>query len=100
MCRVRYTENKAGKTQATLLTLTFLIPGDNNLSTLSQVPSSIYVNLFGIKKYPSENTYLVTNLLPLSIGCTFVPFSRNITGPNTNTAIPTQRTVIEKLDSL
>ena len=60
----------------------------------------MYTALFGIKKYPSGNSYLVTKLVPLILGCTFVPFVRNITGPFTTAALPTRRTVIENLESL
>ena len=60
----------------------------------------MYAALFRIKQYPSGNPYLVTKLLPLSLGCTIVPFARNITGSFTPAAIPIRRTVIENLKSL
>ena len=95
--RVRYIDNKIGRTQATLLPLIYLISGDNNFTTFAQVLLSMYADLFGITQYPSGNTYLVTKLLHLSLGCNFVTFDINITGPFTPAALPTQRTIIENL---
>ena len=86
--------------KATLLTSIFLIPGSAYFTTFAQVSSSMYAALFGITQDPSGNPYLVTKLLPLSLGCTFVPFARNITGPFTSAALPTRRTVMENLKSL
>ena len=60
----------------------------------------MYDNLFGTTKYTSGNTYLVIKLLPLRLGLTFVPFVRKITGPFAPAVLPTQRTVIENLESL
>ena len=60
----------------------------------------MYSALFGITQYTSGYPYLVTNLLPLRLGCTFLPFARNITVPFTPSALPIQRTVIENLESL
>ena len=60
----------------------------------------MYDALFLITQYPSGNPYLVNNLFPISLGWTFVPFARNITGPFTPAALPTRSTVIENLESL
>ena len=60
----------------------------------------MYDDLFGITKYPYENPYLDTKLVPLSLGFTFVPFAKHITGPFRPAALPTRRTVIENNDSL
>ena len=89
-----------GKTQATFLFFIFLVPGATTFTTFTQVSSSIYAAFFGITQDPSGKTYIVTKLVPLSLGCTFAPFSRNITGPFTPAALPTQMTVIENLESL
>ena len=97
---VRYIENEIGKTQATLITFIFLIPGADTFVTFVQVPSSMYYALFGITQDPSVNPYIVTKFLPLSLGWTFVLFNRNITESFTPAGIPIQRTVIENLDSL
>ena len=70
---VRYIENKIGKTQATLLTFIFLIPGSTTFTNFSQVSSSIYAALFGTTHDPSCNPYIVTKLVPLSLWCTFPP---------------------------
>ena len=43
---IRYIENKIGKTQATLITLIFLIPGTNTFTKFSQVSSSMYASFF------------------------------------------------------
>ena len=95
--RVRYIENKIGKKQATLLTFIFLIPGATAFTTFSQVSSSIYAYLFVITQDNSGNPYIFTKLVTLSLGCTFAPFYRNITGPFTPAALPTQSTVIENI---
>ena len=73
-------ENKIGKTQATLITFIFLIPGAITFTAFAQLSSSMYTDLFGTTQDPSDNPYLVTKLLPLNLGCTFAPFSINITG--------------------
>ena len=62
--------------------------------------SSRYADLFVITQYPFDNPYLVTKLVPLILGCTDVSFDRNINGLFTPDALPVQRIVIEKLDSL
>ena len=98
--RVRYIENKIFKTQATLLTLIFLIPGATTFTTFNQVSSSIYSNFFGITQDPSINLYLVTKLVPLSLGCNIFPFYRHFNQPFTPTALPIHRNVIEILDSI
>ena len=95
-----FVENKIYQTKAAFLTSIFLIPGATTFTTFAQVSSSMYAALFGITQDPSGNPFLVTNLLPLSLGCTFVPFARNITVPLTPAALPTWRTVIENLESL
>ena len=46
--RVIYIDNKMGKTQATLLTFIYLIPGDIAFTTFNQVSSSMYATLFEI----------------------------------------------------
>ena len=93
-------ENKIEQTKATFLTAIFLIPGATTFTTFAQVSLYMYDDLFGITQDPSINKYLVTKLLPLRLGCTFVPFARNITGSFTPAALPTQRTVMENLESL
>ena len=60
----------------------------------------MYATFFRITQDPSRNPYLVTNWIPLSLWCTFVPFARNINGPFTTAALPTRRNVIENLVSL
>ena len=97
---VRYIENKIRKTQATLLILMFIIPGDTSLTNFYQVSSYMYAALFGITHDPSGNPYLVTKLVPMRLGYTFLPFYRNITGPFTPDTLSTQGTVTENLESL
>ena len=60
----------------------------------------MYATFFGITQDPSGNPYLVTNLVVLILGCTFAPFTRNITWPLTPAVLPTRRTVIENLELL
>ena len=93
-------ENKLRKTQATLLTFNILIPGDTTFTIFSQVSSSMYADLLEITQDPSVNLYLVTRLVSMSLGCIFPPFAINITVPLNPAAVPTQRTVIENLESL
>ena len=97
---VRYIENKIGKTQGTLLKFIFLIPGTTTFNTLFQVSSSMYYAFLGITQDNSGNTYLVTKLISLILGCNFIPFSRNITGPFTLAALPIRSNVTENIDKL
>ena len=97
---VIYIENKIRKTQATLLTFIFLIPGATTFATFAQVSSSVYAALFGITQDLSGNPFLVIKFVPLSLGCNFVSSAINITGPLTPDALPTRRTVIENLELL
>ena len=60
----------------------------------------MYADLLGSTQDPSGNPYLFTKLVTLSIGCTTVPISRDITGPFTHAALPIQRATIENLESL
>ena len=66
--RVIYMYNKIGKTQATILTLIFIIPGATTFTTLNQVSSSMYASLFEKTHDHSVHLYLVTKLLPMSLG--------------------------------
>ena len=97
---VIYIENRIGKTQATLLTFIFIIPGATTFTTFTQVSPSMNYDSFVITQDNFSNTYLVTNLVPLILACTKVPFARNITGIFTPTALQTQSTVIENIESL
>ena len=97
---VRYIENKIGKTQATLLTLIFLIPGAATFIDFAKVSLSMNDVFLGITQDTYENPYLVTKLVPLRLWCTFSPFARNITVPLTPSELPIQRTTIENLDLL
>ena len=94
------TDNKIGKTQEKLFTFILIIPGATTFITFYQVTSSMYITLFVITQDASVNLHLFTKLLLMNLGCTKPPFGINLTGPFTPTALPTQRTVIEKLESL
>ena len=64
---VRYIDNKIVKSQATLLTFIFLIPGATSFTTFSQVYSSMYAALFGITQDSSVNPCIVTKLATLIV---------------------------------
>ena len=96
----RYVENKIGKTQATPLTYILLIPSANTFTTFSQVSSYMHTTLFGIIQDTSDIPYIVTKLLPLSLGCTKSTFTRNITKPFTPPALPIKKNSFEKLYSM
>ena len=49
-----------------------------HFTTFSQVLSFLHTDLFGITKYHSGNQYLVTKLVPLSLGFTKFILDRNI----------------------
>ena len=85
--RVRYVENKIGKTQATLIKTVFIIPGATTFTTFTQFSSFTYAILFGITQDPSGNPYLVINLIYLSLGYNFLPFDINTTGTFTPAAL-------------
>ena len=69
--RVIDIDNKIGKTQATLFNFVFLIQGSITFTTFTQVPPSMYYAVFKITLDDPVNMYLVTNLVPLFLGCTF-----------------------------
>ena len=61
--------------------------------------SRFYITVLRVESAAGD-PYLVTKLLPLILGCTFVPFARNITGPFIPAALPTRRTLMENTKSL
>ena len=65
--RVRYVENKIGKTEASLLTFIFLIPGDTTFTTFTQVSSSMYNALFGITHVITLVHAKMIKLMPLFV---------------------------------
>ena len=68
------------KTKEAFPTYFFLIPGATTFTTFVQASSSMYDALFVTTQDPYGNPYLVTKLLPISLGFTCVFFGKDITG--------------------